>query len=101
MPENTSFSIVYTKRSDADAIVIKKYLLYKFTQKEVEKFYDLLRIFENVVTIFPKLYPRSLKGKNIHRAVLSKQLSVFYKMTKDKIFVVAILDNRVDYAKWP
>lgn len=101
MPENVLFSIGYTKRSDTDALAIKKYLLYKFTQKEVEKFYDLLLIFENVVSIFPKLYPQSLKGKNIHRAVLSKQLSVFYKIKKDKIYVIAILDNRMDYTKWP
>lgn len=101
MPEKVLFSILYTKRSDADAIAIKNYPLYKFTQKEVDKFYNLLQIFENVVAVFPELYPQSSKGKNIHRAVLSKQLSVFYKISGDKIYVLAILDNRMDYTKWP
>ena len=101
MPENTSFSIVYTKRSNTDAIAIKNYLLYKFTQKEVARFYRLLQIFESVVIVFPELYPLSSKGKGVHRAVLSKQLSVFYKIGQNEIAVVAILDNRVDYSKWP
>ncbi|MEN0054966.1 MAG: hypothetical protein AAGC65_14925 [Mucilaginibacter sp.] len=101
MPESFPLAIVYTKRSNTDAIAIKNYLLYKFTQKEVAKFYRLLQIFERVITVFPELYPLSSKGKNVRRAVLSKQLSVFYKINQDQIVVIAILDNRVDYSKWP
>ncbi|ASU35813.1 Plasmid stabilization system protein ParE [Mucilaginibacter xinganensis] len=76
MDEN-SLKILYTNRAESDAITIKNYLLHKFTQREVDNFYEILIIFENIVCAFPKLYPKSIKGKNIHRAVLSKQLSVF------------------------
>jgi hypothetical protein len=43
MPENASVGIIFTKRSNTDAIAIKNYLLNKFTQKEVAKFYRLLK----------------------------------------------------------
>ncbi len=93
--------IIYTDRSVADSITIKNFILVKFTQREVENFYDMLGTFEKVVAVFPELYPKSNKNKNLHRAVLSKQLSVFYKITKSEILVIAILDNRMDYNKWP
>jgi plasmid stabilization system protein ParE len=94
-------SVIYTDRSIADSIAIKNFILLKFTQKEVNNFYKMLETFERVVALFPELYPKSILGENIHRAVLSKQLSVFYTVLKDEISVVAILDNRMDYDKWP
>jgi hypothetical protein len=38
MDENPLLTIRFTKRADADAIIIKNYLSYKFTQKEVDNF---------------------------------------------------------------
>jgi plasmid stabilization system protein ParE len=101
MDENPSFTIRYTKRADADAIIIKNYLLYKFTQKEVDHFYQLLGTFEKVIVAFPELYTLSINGKNMHRAVLSKQLSIFYRISKNRITINSILDNRMNPSKWP
>lgn len=92
--------IHYTDRALTDAVTIKNFILVKFTQKEVENFYTLLKTFEKVVSVFPEMYPKSIKGDNIHRAVLSKQLSVFYIVIQDKISVLAMID-RMDYSKWP
>ena len=101
MVDNRIYKIHYTDRSVADALTIKGYLLYKFTQKEVDKFYKMLGVFESLVCSFPKLYPKSPKSKNVRRAILSKQLSVFYTDSKNTIIVIAILDNRMDIIKWP
>ena len=101
MDENSLLNVLYTKRANSDAVTIKNYLLYKFTQKEVDNFYELLRIFENIVSAFPQLYPKSVTGKSLHRAVLSKQLSVFYSVSENAITVISILDNRMDIVKWP
>lgn len=101
MAKDKAFHIHFTKRSLSDAEAIKEYLLYKFTQREVANFYHLLEIFESVVVAFPELYPKSSINAKIHRAVLSKQLSVFYTIAKYKISVVAILGNRMSVSKWP
>ncbi|HEY4325668.1 MAG TPA: hypothetical protein VGN20_16855 [Mucilaginibacter sp.] len=101
MPEKATSRIVYSERSLANAEEIKQYLLYKFTQKEVDNLYKMLAAFESVVKTFPQLYPLVLNSKKIHRAVLSKQLSVFYTYSKDTISIAAMLDNRMDNAKWP
>jgi len=101
MPDYPLLPIYYTDRSVADLLNIKGYILKYFTQKEVNRLYVMLQSFEKVVAAFPELYPTSIKSNKIHRAVLSKQLSVFYRVSKDKISVVAIIDNRMSYAKWP
>jgi len=101
MGENKSVTVHYTKRANADALTIKNYLLYKFTPREVDHFYHLLETFERAVKPFPELYPIANNGKKIRRAVLSKQLSVFYRVRHNRISVNAILDNRMDPTKWP
>ena len=93
--------VEYADRAINDSISIKYYILHYFTQKEVNNFYSLLESFEKVVAVFPLLYPVSIKNKKIHRAVLSKQLSVFYTISKDVIIIVSMFDNRMDYTKWP
>ncbi len=91
--------IVYTSTSLSNATAIKKYLSNRFSQKEVDHFF-LLQSFESVVISYPKLYPKTTKKKNVRRAVLSKPLSVFYRIEKSTIEVLAILDNRCDFEVW-
>jgi len=101
MDENPFFQIYYTKRADSDGQRIKEYLYFKFTQREVDNFYKLLASFEKVISISPEMYPVIIPERNIRRAVLSKKLSVFYRIKKNGISVVAILDNRMNLSKWP
>jgi hypothetical protein len=93
--------IIYSKRSLANIRAIRDYLLYKFTQKEVDNLYSMLGDFENVVAIFPELYPLIVNSRKMRRAVLSKQLSVFYTFSNDTLSIAAIFDNRMDNSKWP
>ncbi len=100
MPESKIKEVIYTDTALVNATLIKKYLLYKFSQKEVDNFFSLLKSFELAVVPFPKLYPTTSKKKNIRRAVLSKVLSVFYRIENSTIEVLAILDNRCDLEEW-
>lgn len=93
-------SVVYTNSALANASSIKKYLFRKFSEKEVAIFFALLQSFEIATISFPKLYPKTNKKKNIRRAVLSKVLSVFYRIKNSNIEVLAILDNRCDLQEW-
>lgn len=101
MAEKRGLEIQWTDRSFTDSLSIREYLLEEFSQKEVDNFYKLLEAFEKIVLIFPNLYPKSIKNSRTHRAILSKQLSVFYIVSKIQITVVAVLDTRMGYSKWP
>lgn len=54
----------------------------------------MLATFEKVVSLFPDIYPKSTINLKVRRAVLSKQLSVFYIIYEDQVSVVGIIDNR-------
>jgi len=96
MPESVKLKIRWTSQSLFQASLIKQYLLRKFSQVEVDNFYILLSTFEKAVVVFPKLYPETKNKIKIRRAVLSKELSVFYRIYKSQIDVLAVLDNRSD-----
>ena len=72
MAEETQPVIYWTERAIQDSLTIKKFLLNKFTEKEVDDFFRLLQTFENLVKFFPELYQISSKNNNIRKAVLSK-----------------------------
>jgi len=53
--------VIWSARSLVHAETIRDYLLENFSQKEVERFYNLLERFERNVSRFPKLYPSARK----------------------------------------
>lgn len=95
MSDRSNLKVEYSKQSLRNAIEIVSYLTNKFADKEVNKFYQILPNFEKIIVAYPTLYSQS-KIKNIRRAVLSSELSVYYQIKKNKISIIAILDNRTE-----
>lgn len=89
-----SYEVEWTKRSLQNAIAIKKYLIRKFSAKEVSKFEKLLKQFEITVSNFPTLYPESQGQKLLRRAVIHKNTTVYYIFNKNIVTVIAMKDNR-------
>lgn len=100
MPDQNIIHVYWTEQSLENARNIQQYLSKNFSNTEVNNFYEVLISFRKVVEVFPKLYPKSIKQQKVRRAVLSKELSVFYRINKNKIEVLAILDNRCDLSTW-
>lgn len=96
---NTVFQISYSERSFSDVRKIEAYLLQLFSEKELDRLHRLLIGFENVVKHYPTIFQLTSKLP-IRRAVLSKQLSVFYMLDNDEVFVLSIQDNRCDLSDW-
>jgi plasmid stabilization system protein ParE len=92
------YEVEWTKRSLLNAISIKNYLKLKFTKKEISKFESLLRQFELTVSNFPSLYPVSISQKNLRRAVIHKNTTVYYIFDNDKVTVITMKDNRQEKA---
>ena len=99
MPKSNVVSVFWTDRALQNAIAIRRYLTIEFSAREVDKFLSLLSAFEIAVSAFPALYPMSSIKPGIRRAVLNKAVSVFYRIHKHQIEVLAILDNRCDLTK--
>ena len=95
MTDKKRLTIEYSEQSLQNAKEIVTYLKQKFSEKEVNKFYQALEDFEQVVKFYPTLYSESNK-KKIRKAVLSRVLSVYYSFNGRVISIIAIFDNRWD-----
>ena len=72
-------TIEYSEQSLQNAKEIVTYLKQKFSEKEVNKFYQALEDFEQVVKFYPTLYSESNK-KKIRKAVLSRVRCIIHSM---------------------
>jgi hypothetical protein len=97
MTKKRKLVVDYSQQSLKNAKEIVAYLKLKFSEKEVNNFFQTLNDFESLVSIYPTLYSESQK-KKVRKAVLSKVLSVFYSIKRNKISIIAIFDNRWDEA---
>jgi|UPI00059197AB plasmid stabilization system protein ParE len=43
---------------------------------------------------FPGMFPASAKRKDIRKAVVNKQTSLFYRISKDQVQILFVWDNR-------
>ncbi len=93
MSSNLFYSIEYSEQALKNAIEISDYISKNFSEKEVKRFFVALLNFEKRIVVYPLLYPSS-KQINARRAVLSKELSLFYTIKLKTIFVLTIIDNR-------
>jgi len=98
MAEKKRLAVEYSKHSLKSATEIVAYLRNKFSQKEIDAFYQTLEDFEKIIALYPTLYNQSNKMK-IRRAVLNKVLSVYYTSSENKISIIDIHDNRWDFDK--
>ena len=89
--------MIWSPLAESQYVTIKEYLLRKFTQKEVNRLDSLLDEFHEIILKFPELYPKTKFKKDLSRAVLSRELSVFYRTKGVLVQIVAIYDNRLDY----
>lgn len=95
MADKKKLFVEYSKQSLENAKEIITYLRKNFSEKEVANFYKVLTDFEKIIILYPTIYSES-KKKKFRRAVLSKVLSVYYSVGKNKISIIAIFDNRWD-----
>ena len=73
---------------------ILDYLGNNFSEKEIRTFLNHLSKFEFLISIFPELFPASIQIPGIRKAVISKQVSIFYYKKGTRITIQTVWDNR-------
>ena len=86
--------VTWTKKSVSNALEIKSHLNRKFGKKDDPVWFEkLLKQFEKTVSHFPTLYPKSQKLKSLRRAVIHKNITIYYLVEKERITVISMKDN--------
>ena len=86
------WSVESIRRTDQIILFLSK----NWSEKEILNFLIDLKSFEEIVSHFPEIYPKSEIKKGYRRAVINKQTSVIYSIEKQSILIHTLFDNRQD-----
>ncbi len=75
---------------------ILQYLKEEWSEKIAQEFLQGLEEALEQVAHHPESSPVSKKKKGVRKCVVSKKTSLFYRIRKDRVEVITILDNRED-----
>ena len=88
------FEVFWSGESILRTDQILKYISENWTEKEALNFLTDLKSFEEIVSYFPEIYPKSQIKKGCLRAVINKQTSIIYSIEKGSILIHTLFDNR-------
>src|SRR5699024_5714118 len=89
-----SFRLIWSLESSQKIESIKSDLVDTWGEKTALKFLHNIKVFENLVTHYPQLYPASLIKPDLRKAVIIKHHSIIYKIDNDIIRIITIIYNR-------
>lgn len=82
-----------------DAII--EYLETEHGEPSLKQFARKLNKRLELIALSPKLFPKHKKRRSIRRSVLTKQVTIYYKVSKDSVLLLSLFDNRQDPRKTP
>lgn len=88
------YRLIWSLESSKQVASIKNYLSENWGHEAVKDFLSKLKLFEKLVTQYPKLYPASTRKPNLRKAVITKQQSIIYTIDNKIIRVITVIDNR-------
>lgn len=80
-------------------IILLKYLEEEWSKKIKNEFIKKLDKIFHQIKINPQNHPQSNKQKGIHKCVITKQTTIYYKYDDKAIYVITLFDNRQDPEK--
>ena len=89
-----ALTVYWTKRADKKLSSITDYLNREWGEVVVKNFVKILDEFLDILSEFPEIGSIENPHKNIRGFVVVKQLTLFYRMKKDKIIILNLFDNR-------
>jgi plasmid stabilization system protein ParE len=89
-----TYKLIWSNEALENLKGIIEYLQKNWTTREIKKFARLLDKNLNIIKDNPEIFPKSDQSENFRRAVISKQVSIFYKIESHVVHVISVFDNR-------
>jgi plasmid stabilization system protein ParE len=90
----SGYELFWSDRALEDLKNITNYLDEKWTQKEIRNFVRRLDKRLDLISVNPRLFPKTAKRKNIRRSVLTKHTVIYYEATENAVTIVTLFDPR-------
>ena len=89
-----TYKLIWSDEALENLKEIIKYLEKNWTNREIKKFARLLDRNLNLIKDNPEIFPKSGHPDNYRRAVISKQVSIYYRVDRQKVHIISVFDNR-------
>jgi len=86
--------LIWSLRAVENLKKIINYLEENWTEKEIKNFSIKLNSYLTIIGKRPKTFPAAKSKQNIRRAVVTKHITLYYKVEDDTIRLIALFDNR-------
>ncbi|MDH5399522.1 MAG: type II toxin-antitoxin system RelE/ParE family toxin [Cyclobacteriaceae bacterium] len=90
----------YSLRARQEEIEILEYVQARFGQNTAREVYESIEQTIEKIAVMPGMFPSSKKQKGLRKCVLSKQTSIYYRVSNDWIEVVSFRANLKDPGKF-
>lgn len=94
------YDVSWTTEAKTQVDLILDYLKANWSEIECENFLDLLVHFERTISFFPKSFKKSNKYKGCRLGYIHKHITAIYKISRNKVSILTIVDNRSKIEKW-
>jgi len=89
-----TYRIIWSELALSNLKEIVSYFESQWTEKELQKFAQLLDKRLSSIERNPHLFPLINYSENMRRSVLSKQTTIFYQVVNTDIRIICLFDNR-------
>ena len=90
----SDFKVYWTDEAINNLESILYYIKNKWTQRELDQFKIKLGRLIKLIEVNPELFPLSKYNRLLRKAVLSKQTTIFYKLSGKIIYLVYLFNNK-------
>jgi len=90
----STYKLIWSDNALRNLKSIISYLEDVWTEKEIRKFVQLFNRQLSLIQTNPYLFSLSQKSINLRKAVLSKQISVYYQIETDHVRLISLFHNR-------
>lgn len=89
-------SIIFSKNAEKSLFELFEYLEIKWSKRIKNKFISNLDKVIYLIQSEPEIFPKSQFNKKIHKCVITKQSTLFYKFNNKRVEIIAFFDTRQD-----
>lgn len=99
---DSEWTIFWAGRSKITYFAILDYLSENWTKKEVFQFINRVELVLKAIEKNPRMFPGSSANKNIRRAIVDKNNSLYYSINtyQKRLIILTFYDNRQDPQKF-
>lgn len=95
----SGFKIRWTVHALSELSDTIRHLEEKWTERELIQFSNAIDNTVEIISRHPEIYPASHKKKNIRKAVVDENNTIYYKIEKDSIQILSVFGTKQNPAK--